>query len=235
MRVDGTLYQLSAGKQVPLRPGMTVSAKDTIRTAKGGGALVMLDDGSRVEMRDRTGLTVSNRRDGSTVRLAGGAIIVEASPQGSGHLDVRTDDCLVAVKGTIFAVNAGMKGSRISVVEGAVRVAADGRESLLKPGDQMSTSDAVTAVAVGDEIAWSKDASRYTQLLQELASLRKDLSVRVPTPGLRYGSRLLNRMPDGTILYAAIPNLTEALVTAKAVFGSTSRRAGRCRPGGTST
>jgi ferric-dicitrate binding protein FerR (iron transport regulator) len=115
---------------------MTVSAKDTLRPRRIGGALVMMDDGSRIEMRDRTELTVAKRRDGSTVQLDGGAIIVEASPQGSGHLDVRTDDCLVAVKGTIFAVNAGTKGSRVSVVEGAVRVAADGRESLLKPGDR---------------------------------------------------------------------------------------------------
>lgn len=218
MRVDGTLYQVTAGALVPLRPGMTVSAKDPIRTAKDSDALVMMDDGSRIEMRDRTELAVAKRRDGSTVRLAGGAIIVEASPQGSGHLDIRTDDCLVAVKGTIFAVNTGTKGSRVSVVEGAVRVAADGRESLLKPGDQMTTSNAVTAVPVDDEIAWSKDASRYVQLLNELASLRKDLNARVPVPGRRYGSKILDRMPEGTILYAAIPNLTESLVAAKQVF-----------------
>ena len=218
MRVDGTLYQVSAGALVPLRPGMTVSAKDVVRTAKDSGALVMMDDGSRIEMRDRTELAVAKRRDGSTVRLGGGAIIVEASPQGSGHLDVRTEDCLVAVKGTIFAVNTGTKGSRVSVVEGAVRVAADGRESLLKPGDQMTTSNAVTAVSVDDEIAWSKDASRYVQLLNELASLRKDLNARVPIPGRRYGSKLVDKMPEGTILYAAIPNLTESLVTAKQVF-----------------
>jgi hypothetical protein len=218
MRVDGALYQVTAGALVPLRPGMTVSAKNAVRTAKDSGALVMMDDGSRIEMRDRTELTVAKRRDGSTVRLGGGAIIVEASPQGSGHLDVATNDCLVAVKGTIFSVNTGTKGSRVSVVEGAVRVAADGRESLLKPGDQMTTSSAVTAVSVGDEIAWSKDASRYDQLLAELASLRKDLNARVPVPGLRYGSELLDRMPDGTILYAAIPNLTASLVTAKQVF-----------------
>ena len=218
MRVDGTLYQLTAGALVPLRPGMTVSAKNPIRTAKDSGALVMMDDGSRIELRDRTEFAIAKRRDGSTVRLGGGAIIVEASPQGSGHLDVRTEDCLVAVKGTIFAVNAGTKGSRVSVVEGAVRVAADGRESLLNPGDQMTTSIAVTAVSVDDEIAWSKDASRYVQLLNELASLRKDLNARVPSPGRRYGSKILDSMPDGTVLYAAIPNLTDSLVTAKLVF-----------------
>ena len=218
MRVDGTLYQVTADALVPLRPGMKVSAKDAVRTARDGGALLMMDDGSRIEMRERTELTVAKRRDGSTIHLGGGAIIVEASPQGSGHLDVRTADCLVAVKGTIFSVNSGTKGSRVSVVEGAVRVAADGRESLLKPGDQITTSDAVTTVAVGAEFAWSKDAPRYAQLLNELASLRKDLEARVPTPGLRYSSDLLDRMPQGTILYAAIPNLTDALVTARTVF-----------------
>lgn len=218
MRVDGSLYQFSGNQLVALRPGMKVSAKSAVRTAKNSGALVMMDDGSRIEMRERTELAVAKRRDGSTVRLGSGAIIVEASPQGSGHLDVRTDDCLVAVKGTIFSVNSGTKGSRVSVVEGSVHVAADGRESLLKPGEQMTTSDAVTAVAVGDEISWSKDADRYVQLLHEIAALRKDIDARVPKPGLRYGSRILDRMPDGTILYAAIPNLTDALVKAKEVF-----------------
>ena len=185
MRVDGNLFQVHAGDLVALRPGMTVSAKDVVRTAKDSGALVMMDDGSRIEMRDRTELQVDRGRDGSTVHLGAGAIIVEASPQGSGHLDVKTDDCLVAVKGTIFSVNHGTRGSRVSVVEGAVRVAADGRESLLQPGDQITTGDALENVAVQDEIAWSKDAERYEQLLHELASLRKDLESRVPNPAMR--------------------------------------------------
>ncbi|HEX4823690.1 MAG TPA: FecR domain-containing protein [Candidatus Polarisedimenticolaceae bacterium] len=218
MRIDGNLFQVRAGDLVALRPGMTVSAKEAVRTAKDSGALVMMDDGSRIEMRDRTELAVDRGRDGSTVRLGAGAIIVEASPQGSGHLDVRTDDCLVAVKGTIFSVNHGTRGSRVSVVEGAVRVAADGRESLLKPGDQVTTTDALAAVSVQDEIAWSKDAERYDQLLRELASLRKDLDARVPNPAMRYRSELLDKMPDGTVLYAAIPNVTDALVESKRVF-----------------
>ena len=218
IRIDGTAYRSTSGSLTPLGVGMIVSAKDSIRTAKDSGAILAMDDGSRIEMRDRTEIAVAKRRDGSTIKLGGGAIIVEASPQGSGHLDVRTDDCLVAVKGTIFAVNSGTRGSRVSVVEGAVQVAADGHESLLKPGEQMTTSDAVTPVAVGDEIAWSTDAARYNQLLHELTSLRKDLDARVPNPKVRYGSRLLDTMPAGTVVYAAIPNLTEALVQAKAVF-----------------
>jgi ferric-dicitrate binding protein FerR (iron transport regulator) len=218
MRVDGSLFLVQDVGLTPLRPGMTVSGRDDLRTAKDSGALVMMEDGSRVEMRDRTELSVEKRRDGSTIRLGAGAIIVEASEQGSGHLDVRTDDCVAAVKGTIFAVNHGTRGSRVSVVEGAVHVAADGRESLLEPGDQMTTSEALAAVDVRDEIAWSKDADRYLQLLHEFAALGKDLDARVPSPAMRYGSRLLDAMPDGTFVYAAIPNLTASLVEARKVF-----------------
>jgi hypothetical protein len=203
---------------VPLRAGMSVSAKDVVRTAKDSGALVMMDDGSRIEMRDRTDLAVSQRRSGSTVRLGGGAIIVEPRRRAPATSTCRPTTCLVAVKGTIFAVNHGTKGSRVSVVEGAVRVAADGRENLLKPGDQITTSDNLSAVAVQDEFAWSHDAERYVQLLRELASLQKDLVARVPSPGLRYDTKLLDRVQDGTILYAAIPNVTDSLVEAKKVF-----------------
>jgi hypothetical protein len=218
LRVDGSLYQLKDGGLVALRAGMSVPAKDLVRSAKDSGALLQLDDGSRVEMRDRTEFAVRGRRDGATIALGNGSIIVEASPQGSGHLDVTTEDCLVSVKGTIFAVNHGTKGSRVSVVEGSVKVDADGSARLLSPGDQVVTTDAVAPIAVSDEIAWSKDAERYTQLLHELASLRKDLDARVPNPKLRYASSLLDRMPDGTLLYAAIPNLTDSLVEAKKVF-----------------
>jgi FecR protein len=218
MRVDGSLYQLKNGALAELRPGMTIAGRDAVRTAKGSGALLQMEDGSRVEMRERTEFTVRPRRSGATIALGNGSIIVEASPQGSGHLDVRTADCLVSVKGTIFAVNHGTKGSRVSVVEGAVKVDAGGSERLLHPGDQVATSDAVSPVAVSDEIAWSKEAVRYDQLLKEFASLRKDLNARVPNPELRYHSALLDKVPAGTVVYAAIPNLTNALVEARNVF-----------------
>src|SRR5262249_16045018 len=47
---------------------------------------------------------------------------------------------------------------------------------------------------------------------------RQNLVARVPNPKLRYSSTLLDRVPAGTVLYAAIPNLTDALVEARAVF-----------------
>lgn len=217
-RVEGDLFRVAGNELVPLRAGMTIPANQVVRTAKDSGALLELTDGSKIEMRDRTEFSVAGRRGGSTVDLANGSIIVEAAPQGAKRLRVATDDCTVSVKGTIFAVNRGTKGSRVSVVEGSVEMDAGGSERLLRSGDQGTTSASVDAVAVADEIAWSRDSARYGKLLRELASLRQDLDARIPNPKLRYGSKLLDFMPQETVIYAAIPNLTDAILEARQVF-----------------
>ena len=42
--------------------------------------------------------------------------------------------------GTVFSVNSGLKGSRVAVIEGAVHVAHAGNDTLLHPGDEVSTT-----------------------------------------------------------------------------------------------
>ena len=113
--------------------------------------------------------------------------------------------------GTIFAVGHGVKGSRVSVIEGQVRVASSGRgEQVLRPGQQAVTRG-LTAVPVADDIAWSHDVERYTELLHELSGLRQAIRERVAQPGLRGASRLLDAVPAGTFAYIALPNLSGQL------------------------
>ena len=51
----------------------------------------------------------------------------------------------VSVKGTIFSVNKGTLGSRVSVAEGEVQVSHGGRTESLKPGQQTRTSEVLEA------------------------------------------------------------------------------------------
>jgi hypothetical protein len=111
----------------------------------------------------------------------------------------------------VFSVNSGLKGSRISVLEGEVRVARRGTTDVLKPGDQITTSAALAPVPLAREISWSRDPERYQALLEELAKLRQELAQRVSRPELRYSSELLPRVPADTIAYLAAPNLSETL------------------------
>ena len=120
--VDGSLYT-GAGAETRLIPaGYEIRNGDEVRTAKGSTAVVRLLDGSLVEMGERSDLSVSRAWKGTTIRLDGGQVIVQAAKQRSGRLYVATDDGLVSVKGTIFSVNHGIKGSRVAVIEGVVRV-----------------------------------------------------------------------------------------------------------------
>ena len=82
-----------------------------------------------------------------------------------------TRDSIASVKGTVFAVSAGMGGSVVSVVEGSVAVNQPGREVLLSPGQQAASNPALTT-SVAQAISWSPDAEQYLQLLASLAKNR---------------------------------------------------------------
>jgi ferric-dicitrate binding protein FerR (iron transport regulator) len=215
--LEGTLYQVTGGRNTPVALGASIDELESVRTAMGSGAVIRLRDGSMVEMRQRTELSLSERRSGVTIRLAAGNVIVQAAKQHSRHLFVDAGDCLVSVVGTVFSVNHGIKGSRVAVVQGEVKVAQGDNVSVLHPGDQISTSASLTPVPIEQEIAWSRNVDQYTALLQEFGKLRAKLEA-IPSPGLRYSTRLLDLAPAGTVFYAAIPNLGPALAQANGIF-----------------
>jgi hypothetical protein len=215
--VDGSLYAV-VDDQVRLIPaGYEIRNGDEIRTAKGSHAVVRLRDGSLVEMAERSELSLSREWRGTTVRLDGGHIIVQAAKQRTGRLYVATDDCLVSVKGTIFSVNHGTKGSRVAVIEGVVRVASGDQTTDLRAGDEQTSNGSLSKVPIQDEIAWSRNSAKYLALLGDFSALQKQLEA-IPGPGLRYSSELLPYVPDNTAVYAAIPNLAATLGEASQIF-----------------
>jgi ferric-dicitrate binding protein FerR (iron transport regulator) len=124
--VEGSLYRIQGATSVAVGAGAAVAEGERVRTAKGSRAVLRMTDGSRIEMAERAGLSLAAGRGGNTVDLERGLIIVQAAHQRPRHLYVAAADCLVSVTGTIFAVNHGTKGSRVSVVEGEVRVSRAG-------------------------------------------------------------------------------------------------------------
>jgi hypothetical protein len=217
---DGSLQLVSDLETLDLAEGDTILAKQRIRASKDAGAFIRLADGSMVEMAPRSEIALRGSRRGTTIELGHGNIIVHAAKQGRGRLAVTTGDCEVAVKGTIFAVNHGLKGSRVSVIEGEVEVRQGGILAMLFPGDQLTTDDRLRGVAIEDEIAWSVNAEEHRRLLAELTQLQYEVAAAVDIAAPRTSTRLLDLAPADTTLYVAMPNLTEGLGAARQIFSS---------------
>ncbi len=216
---QGGLYRVASETVSPLAAGARFGPGVEVRTGRGGHAVLRLADGSRVEVAERATLSYEAHRADITVDLAQGRIIVQAAKQTAGrHLYVQTPDCRVSVVGTIFAVNHGIKGSRVSVVEGEVRVRLARRESVLYPGGQVATRATVAAVPVADEVAWSADAGRYDQLLSELAGLSAEADAQAPAPGLRTSTGLLDLAPEGTLVWVGLPNVAPNLAATQGLL-----------------
>src|SRR6185295_9714855 len=209
--VEGTLYRVAADSSRPLGAGETIDEGEEIRTAKGSTAVVRMADGSLIEMGERASFALDAGRQGNTIDLSRGKVIVQAAKQRPRHLFVATRDALVSVTGTIFSVNSGTKGARVSVIEGEVRVKQARNESVLHPGDQVTTHASVEKVPIREEIAWSRNAKQYDELLAELTALGREIDARVERPGLRYSTRLLDLAPADTTVWIALPNLSRSL------------------------
>jgi ferric-dicitrate binding protein FerR (iron transport regulator) len=202
--VDGLLLLPAEG--CPLAPGSEIAGGQAVRTGRSGGAVLLLADGSRVELAERSQASVARGLGGTTVSLARGRVIVHAAKQRTGHLFVRTDDSLVSVTGTLFSVAKGAKGTRVSVLEGEVHVDDGTGEKVLHGGDQAASKGAVGQASLEEEFGWSRDRGALLELAGEVARVHRALSAAPATWAGRTSTRLLDAMPDGTVVFAALPN-----------------------------
>jgi hypothetical protein len=213
---DGPVYAVTDAQTRSLNAGEKIKRGDTIRTAKDAHAVVRLGDGSLIEMKDRSEFSINQTLRGTTLHLDRGSVIVEAAKQ-KGHFFVETGDSLVSVTGTTFAVNSGTKGSRVSVIEGEVHLDRSGDDRVLRAGEQATTNTSIETIPVKDEIAWSRNAARYGKALEGLTALQKELNA-VARPSVRYSTRLLDMMPENTVLYAALPNLSATIAESNRII-----------------
>jgi hypothetical protein len=214
---EGQVYQIAETQTAAVATGAKLQQNEKVRTAKDGRAVVRLGDGSLIEMKDRSELYLTKAGRNTTIHLNRGSIVVEAAKQKDGQLFVESADSLVAVTGTVFSVNNGTKGSRISVIEGEVNLNHAGTDRVLRPGEQATTNPAITTIPVKDEISWSRNADRYAAVLNGLASVKNALK-NVQQPGVRTSTHLLDLMPENTVVYAALPNLANTIVESHRVI-----------------
>jgi hypothetical protein len=215
--IDGSAYRISDSGDRKLSPGETLGEGEVLRTSGGGHAVLRLMDGSTVEVNERSVVGVGARGRNVTVALENGAVIVQAAKRTSGHLYVKTPDCRVAVTGTVFSVDTGLKGSRVAVLQGSVHVLHQGIDTLATAGSQVTTSDNLSPEPVPEQIAWSHDRDKYLVLLAQFAALQKQIE-QIPFPQPRYSSDLLDRVPANTTLYISVPNLGDFLSEANQTF-----------------
>lgn len=197
---SGDLYRLPVGA---LETGAAIAEQETVRTGPGARAVLRLADGSLVEVNERTELFLTAAWSGQAIHLQRGDIIVKAAAQRRGSLRVLTRNSIASVKGTVFAVSAGLGGSVVSVVEGSVAVNQPGKRLVLSPGQQAATMPTL-ATSVAEAVSWSPDAASYIELLASLVKIERELA-SVPTD-LRTNSALLPYLPSGAFVFGAIPN-----------------------------
>src|SRR5437868_10181390 len=113
---EGQVFQVADTQTIAVNAGAKLQKGEKVRTAKDGHAVVRLGDGSTIEMKDRSELYITKNGQGTTIHLDRGSIVVEAAKQKDGKLFVESGDSLVSVTGTVFSVNNGTKGSRISEI-----------------------------------------------------------------------------------------------------------------------
>jgi ferric-dicitrate binding protein FerR (iron transport regulator) len=210
-QINGRLLVVEGATLKPVSIGQIVELDQLVKTGRGSDAVLRLNDGSLVEMRERSELSLDATSKGPMIRLRRGSVIVQAAKQKEGHrLAVDTDDCRVTVKGTVFAVTRATRGARVSVVEGEVWVQQGGETKTLRPGQQISTSATLQAVPIEEEVSWSRNADQHLALLRELVTLGQDLATRMASDELRYNSNLLPLIPENTVFYAAFPNVSQS-------------------------
>jgi uncharacterized protein (TIGR03435 family) len=175
--VDGAIYRTWGGTTDRLEAGAPIKLGEELRSE--GGAVFALADGSLVEMRSKSVVTLESAIDGLRIRLKQGSVIVTAAKQREGHLYVQTKDFTVSVVGTVFLVNAEESGSHVAVIEGEVHVLQGETAQTLLSGEQASTAPTMAVRPVAEEISWSRQAMEHVALLTQLQGVP---TLAVPQP-----------------------------------------------------
>jgi ferric-dicitrate binding protein FerR (iron transport regulator) len=144
---------------------------DVVRPSGDASALLAMVDGSLVEMRPESELSLERADDAGGIRilLNRGDVIVNAPGSRRANLYVRTRHMTASVDGTMCLVRVEDRGSRVVAIGGEVLVRHSSTEENVRPGEQLSTNPLMELLSAGEEISWSRNSKAYAALLQQAA------------------------------------------------------------------
>jgi ferric-dicitrate binding protein FerR (iron transport regulator) len=144
---------------------------NTIETPVGGQYQVLLPDGTKVWLNARSALRFPVHFSETERRVEiSGEVYLEVAPDKAKPFRVVSPGQVVEVLGTHFNVNTYDNESAIktTLLEGAVKVAANGAQTVLKPGQQASlaagTLSTLDDVNTDDVVAWKNNKIQFTDL-----------------------------------------------------------------------
>jgi len=184
--VEGLLYRATAGNTDHVRAGERIEAGENIRTNEYASATFKLPDGSRVEMRSKTELSLESAKDGVRIRLKKGAVVVDSAGQSWGsRVYVQTDTVTASALASGFLVNVEDPGTRVASLWGVIRVEQGDRVTTLQPAEQTATAASMKKVSISDAIGWSRNASTYIAQLKKAADISAGSSPQSETPAVK--------------------------------------------------
>ena len=166
---ESSMYRISNGNRVPIRVGDRIASQETLRSNGGSGAVLALEDGSRIEIGSKSELWWDRADEGVMVRLNTGSIIVSAAKEAARPLYVQTNDMTASVARTTLLVNVVDDGSSVAVIEGEAQVREGNVNQVLGPGQHLSTSPTLALRPLSESLAWSRNADRHLAILAAFA------------------------------------------------------------------
>jgi ferric-dicitrate binding protein FerR (iron transport regulator) len=167
----GAWAREAGGAEQALQPGTGLRAGTAVRTPARGGARLKLPDASRMQLSADSEVVLS-RVDAEDVHLqvVRGQVSVQASHVERRGFVVEAAGVRTVVVGTVFSVERMPQGAAVSVLEGQVRVEAEGQ-----PPRQ---------VTAGERVEWhaAERAWKHRALSAEDQRAFEALGVRVEAP-----------------------------------------------------
>ena len=145
---------------------------------KAGTYMVILEDGTKVWLNSLTQLSYPTHfeSDQRQVTLTGEAYF-KVAKDASRPFRINANGTMIEVLGTTFNVNAYEKEVSTSLVEGSVKIVKEGKQTIIKPGEQATTLANDIQVQLSDltkNTAWQReefyfDGNNFSDITQQIA------------------------------------------------------------------